>query len=190
MSNLIDQTIAAVQDISADLRPVVLDEFGVAAAIEWQLDHYAERTGLECRFETDRGFAVGDRELATTLFRVFQELLTNVVRHARARHVAVTLERCDGALELRVADDGIGIDEEALRDSRSLGILGIRERVQRLDGELVIEGRRGEGTVVRVRFPERAAEPDGSSGPGEPAEHGKTVDAATPGARRPAPESG
>lgn len=159
VSALIDQTIAAVQDISADLRPVVLDEFGVAAAIEWQLGHYAERTGLQCHFEADRGLTVGDRELATTLFRVFQELLTNVVRHARARRVEASLGRRDGWIELRVADDGVGISEEAIRDARSLGLIGIRERVQRLDGELTLQGAPNAGTVALVRFPETPRPP-------------------------------
>jgi PAS domain S-box-containing protein len=150
---LIDQTIHTVRRIATDLRPGILDDFGLIAAIEWQLQEFEQRSGLECHFATDVAELDMDPDSATAVFRVFQETLTNVARHAQASRVEVRLSVDADDLTLEVSDNGRGISENELFGSRSLGLLGMRERVHLLVGELEIRGQPGVGTVVRVRLP-------------------------------------
>jgi PAS domain S-box-containing protein len=150
---LIDQTIQSVRRISNDLRPGVLDDLGLTAAVEWATREFQSRTGTDCRLDLPEDDIVTDRELATSLFRILQESLTNVARHANATQVAVRLTRDDGSMTLEVHDDGKGIGEEQLSDRSSLGILGMRERALLLGGELAISGAPGEGTTIKVRVP-------------------------------------
>jgi len=149
-----DQIIAEVRRISAELRPGILDDLGLDAALVWAASEFERRTQIACIVRT--GLADDERvqrDVATAIFRVFQEALTNVVRHANAHRVDVWLEETRDALELRVHDDGVGIHDEAIADPRSLGLLGIRERARRLGGE--VSFRRGDagGTVVTLRVP-------------------------------------
>jgi len=153
ISGLIDSTVKTVRRIATDLRPGILDDFGLAAAIEWQLQEFEQRAGIECVFLGDAEDLALPPEAATALFRILQETLTNVARHAQAQHVEVRLEPTDGGLVLEVQDDGRGIAPSEIEGSRSLGLLGMRERVRLLAGRLEIDGQPGRGTRIRVTVP-------------------------------------
>lgn len=155
----VNETIEMVRHISHQLRPGVLDHFGLAAALDWQSEQFEQRSGLSCSFseETDdEGLAP---DLATALFRIFQEALTNVARHAEATSVHTSLAEADGDLVLTVQDDGKGIDDEDLHPSDSLGLLNMRERVMPWDGQVEVTGTSGRGTTVIVRIPLSKARP-------------------------------
>jgi PAS domain S-box-containing protein len=158
MSQMTDEVINQVRRISADLRPGVLDDLGLLAAIEWEGERFEQRTGMTCALRSNLGDARLDRELSTAVFRIFQEALTNVARHAEAKHVDVTLERRGGSLVLEVRDDGKGILPEALHNPRSLGLLGIRERARRLGGAIAIGAGDPSGTTLMLILPLAAAE--------------------------------
>jgi len=149
----VSRIIRTVRRIATELRPGILDELGVAAAIEWLAKDFQSRTGISSEV-TIRGVdMIPDKVISTAIFRVVQEGLTNVVRHAAASQVNVRLEEKDDTLILEVRDNGIGIAEGRIFDSQSLGLVGIRERILLLGGEAVISGKAGEGTLVRVTLP-------------------------------------
>jgi PAS domain S-box-containing protein len=150
---LLDETILSVRRIATDLRPGVLDDLGLVAAVEWAAEEFQARTGIKCRLSMPDVDIAMDPERATALFRIFQETLTNVARHANATQVNVRLVKQNGDLSLEVCDDGKGITEKQLSVGQSLGILGMRERALLLGGELTISGGPGKGTTVRVRIP-------------------------------------
>jgi signal transduction histidine kinase len=150
---LVDQTIQSVRRIASELRPAILDALGLVAAVEWAAEEFEVRTGIKCRLDLPQEDIVIEQERATALFRILQETLTNVVRHAHATEVNVRLAKEEGRLTLNIRDNGKGIDAEQLSFSRSLGILGMRERAWLLGGELDISGAPGKGTTVRVRIP-------------------------------------
>jgi PAS domain S-box-containing protein len=145
--------IRTVRKISTELRPGILDELGVAAAIEWMAKDFQNRTGIGCKVAIQGVDKIPDNVRATAIFRIVQEALTNVMRHAAASQVNVSLKKKDHTLIVEVRDNGIGIIEERMIDSKSFGLIGIRERVQLLGGEAVICGKPGEGTMVRVTLP-------------------------------------
>jgi len=153
MCQAVDATIRSVRDIAGELRPVVLDDLGLLAAIEWEVQRFQERTGIRCEIGTLAEDLKLDAERSTALFRIFQEILTNVAQHAHASKVTIRLGYSDGGAMLEVTDDGKGITKEALESPRSLGILGMRERALVFGGEVSITGKRGKGTAVIVRIP-------------------------------------
>ena len=153
MSDMTDGIIDRVRRISAELRPGVLDDLGLLAAVEWQGQQFELRTEVPCNIRSNLGEERVDRELSTAAFRIFQEALTNVSRHAGATHVAVRLEKNDGELTLEVRDDGVGIGPEASLSPRSLGLLGMRERARRLGGAVSVHAGPGGGTVVELHVP-------------------------------------
>ena len=153
MTAIIDSTAQGIQRVAAELRPSVLDELGLRAAIEWEAREFATRTGIECRVELPEGQPAVDASRATAVFRIFQEALTNVARHAAATHVLVRLGMTPNALDLTVADNGRGIREGALHDSRSLGLLGMRERAGNFHGNVTITGNPGAGTILTLTMP-------------------------------------
>lgn len=153
MTGLIESTIDTVRRISSELRPGVLDDLGLVAAIEWQAQQFQSRTGIKCEYFAGGHEVDLDRERATAVFRIFQEMLTNVIRHAQATRIDIELTERDGQLELRVGDNGRGITEEEMRNTHSLGLLGMRERALLVDGEVSISGRAGRGTTVIARVP-------------------------------------
>jgi signal transduction histidine kinase len=153
MEGVIDGTMQTIQRLSGELRPGILDDLGLAAAIEWQGGEFEKRTGIPCRVQVSPEEITLDRERATAVFRIFQEALTNVARHAEATEVTATLETREGAVALEVADNGRGITEGELASPRSFGLLGIRERVLFLGGAVAISGTPGKGTTVRVEIP-------------------------------------
>jgi signal transduction histidine kinase len=153
MSSHIDTTIQTVRRISTELRPGILDDLGLAAAIEWQAAEFQKRTGVKCEVTSEISEPILDEELNTAFFRIFQESLTNVVRHANASRVDVRLWEEQGNLFMETRDNGRGISETELSNTKSLGLLGMRERAALLHGELTVSGLSGEGTMVRVRIP-------------------------------------
>jgi signal transduction histidine kinase len=153
MSLVIDDALVKLHAVTAELRPVILDDFGLAAAIEWQIEEFRERSGIACRMETS-GFEPDlPKDQATALFRIFQETLTNIMRHAQADEVVVRLEAIDGELVFQVRDNGRGITADEIDDPKSYGLLGIRERLYPWNGRVSFEGQRGQGSRVTVRLP-------------------------------------
>jgi PAS domain S-box-containing protein len=155
---LVDQTIQSVRRIATELRPGVLDDLGLVAAVEWAAEEFAARSGTRLRMDLPREDLIIDQECATAIFRIFQETLTNVTRHAEATQVEVHLGQKGDSVILHVRDNGCGMNEE-LATVGSLGILGMRERALLLNGKLTIHSAHGLGTTVTVRIPTRAGDP-------------------------------
>ncbi|MEY4704105.1 MAG: hypothetical protein RL042_301 [Nitrospirota bacterium] len=153
MIEQVDTTLAAIQSLVADLRPGVLDDLGLVAAIEWQCREFERGSGIRCLFESKEEDIRLDSTRATVAFRICQEALTNVVRHANAKEVRVHLNTLDEALILEIHDDGQGILPEKITDAASLGLLGLRERAGAVGGSLRIVGLPGQGTTVTLRVP-------------------------------------
>ena len=153
MSQLIDTTLAQVHTIVTELRPVVLDKLGLVAAMEWQAREFQERSGIACETHLPADEIALDPDRATAFFRIFQETLTNVARHANATKVTVELKREADSLILAVRDNGKGIDEAAINAANSLGLLGIRERATAFGGNIELTGLPERGTCVTVRIP-------------------------------------
>ena len=153
MFGLIDGTIQSVRKIASRLRPEVLDQLGLTAAIGWCAGDFRKRTGIRCKLSLPSDTLILDHERSTAAFRIFQELLTNVARHANATRIDVAMRVDSGALVLTVEDNGRGIAESAIEDSKSLGLLGMRERVLPFGGAIEIAGVRDKGTKVRVCIP-------------------------------------
>jgi signal transduction histidine kinase len=154
MTNATDEILASVRRISASLRPGVLDDLGLRAAIEWQAEEFERRTGIPCRVRSEVGDLQLERGLATAVFRIYQEALTNVARHASATAVDVSLRLERGQLKLLVEDDGVGVPEIAPRSS-TLGLLGMRERARRCGGDCEVRRRSPRGTTVALSVPLR-----------------------------------
>jgi len=155
--HLIDETIEAVRRISTELRPGMLDDLGLLATVEWATEEFEARTGTKCRLDLMPDEIAIDPETATAVFRIFQETLTNVARHAKASEVKVKISWENGSLLLEVQDNGRGIDKDELASSTSLGILGMRERAMLLGGTITISGSPAKGTLVSLRIPRAAA---------------------------------
>ncbi len=156
----IDRIINSVRRIASGLRPEVLDEIGLAAAFEWQAREFQRRTGIRCHVNIAAHFPDPDKDRSTALFRIFQELLTNVARHANATRVNVALSEGEDALALCVEDNGRGIKETEAQSPRSLGFLGLRERVLAFGGAIDVKGDEGKGTRVCVSIPVTAHQPE------------------------------
>ncbi len=153
MSQLIDSTIQTVQRLSAELRPGLLDDIGLLAAMEWQAEEFQKRTGIACELSVGAQDISLDQEHSTAIFRIFQETLTNITRHASATRVKVNLAKKGTQLELTIKDNGKGITEEKISDPKSLGLIGIQERVHFLGGDIDIKGIWNKGTAVTVSIP-------------------------------------
>ena len=153
MAAEIETALEELHAVTAELRPGILDDFGLAAAIEWQAESFSRRSGIACRLEND-GFEPDlPKAIATALFRIFQETLTNVIRHAHADTVIVYLARRDGDLFFQVADNGRGIREDEIEAPDAFGLLGIRERLHAFGGRVTFSGRPGQGTRVTIHLP-------------------------------------
>jgi signal transduction histidine kinase len=153
MSKRIDETIQIVRRIATELRPGVLDTAGLIAALEWQAQQFEKQTGIPCRVQSFVRETLWDQELNTAFFRIFQETLTNIIRHADATRVEVRFAEMGGSLILMVKDNGRGISDEQTNNLKSIGLLGMRERAALLGGEVRLRGEPGRGTTVTVRIP-------------------------------------
>src|SRR5439155_254275 len=136
MSRLIDSTVQTVRKIATELRPGILDQLGLFAAMEWQTEQFQARTGVACRCSIECPECKLDGTTSSALFRILQEILTNVARHAGAKQVEVAVRNGGGKLVLKVTDNGVGIRPGDVTNPKSLGILGMRERSHILGGEL------------------------------------------------------
>lgn len=156
MSKLLDTAGKSANNLVHSLRPGSLDCFGIVAAIEIEANEFTKRTGIPCKVTRSRGsFSISDAQ-SITLFRVFQETMNNIMKHAAARHVEVQILKTNDerpCVELIVSDDGCGFDETAQDKPRSFGLRGIQERIHQLDGKLAITSRPGKGTKIAVRLP-------------------------------------
>jgi signal transduction histidine kinase len=149
----IDSILLSVRKIATELRPPVLDDLGLPAAIEWQAKEFQQRTGIECKLNSHLEEVDIEKECATAVFRIFQESLTNIARHANATKVNIILEKDGKRLLLQLQDNGKGIKEEELIGTTSLGILGMQERARLVGGTIHISGQEGKGTIVTVQIP-------------------------------------
>jgi signal transduction histidine kinase len=152
MIALTDTSVSAVQRMSSQLRPGILDDLGLVAALEWLARDFQQRSGIQCIAEVDNTLDISGPR-ATVLFRICQESLTNVSRHAQASQVTVSLGRRDFDVVLRVTDNGRGISSEEMEDPRSYGVMGMRERARAFGGRVTISGAPGEGTTVEATLP-------------------------------------
>ncbi len=153
MMGLLGDMVQCVRRISAELRPGVLDDLGLSAAVEWQVKDFQKRTGVRAHIWSALSDRPVSRTVATALFRVLQESLTNVARHAEAKNVHVRLLEADGQLVLQISDDGRGITERELGKAGAFGLMGMRERIFPLRGRCEIHGQPGQGTTVHVTVP-------------------------------------
>lgn len=153
MIRIVDSILETVKRISRELRPGMLDDLGLPAAIEWQAKEFQERTRIPCEVVVVPEEMTVDPDRSTAIFRIFQEALTNAARHAGATNVEATLESRNGTVCLEVRDNGRGITKEEMSRPMSLGILGMRERARWWGGEVRIEGTPGSGTVVTATLP-------------------------------------
>lgn len=153
MISLIDETIRSVRRIASELRPGILDDLGLIAALEWYCQEFSGRTGIPCKFSSAFDRDDVERSLSINIFRVCQETLTNVARHAHAKQVAATLEEVEQFIILTITDDGVGFDMEGVKSKKSLGLIGMRERALLFQGELQIESKIGIGTTVTLKVP-------------------------------------
>ena len=162
LSEFENDALSLVEDLNSictGLRPPILDLLGLPAAIEWQVEELAKRSGLEFDLELDLGDRKLEKHTATVAFRLFQESLLNVLRHAEATRVRVSLHCENGTLVGEVRDNGRGIDPDELTSPDSVGLVGMRERARALDGDYSVEPLAGGGTLVRFRVPFREEPP-------------------------------
>jgi signal transduction histidine kinase len=154
IGNLRELVVATLQDVrrlAVELRPTALDDFGLAAALERLTEGFAEQTGAAVEFESQLGEERLPDEIETALYRIVQEALTNVIKHAHAERVRIALQKSDGFVTARIEDDGRGFTES--EDGEGLGLIGIRERVELVRGRLEIESSEGNGTTIVVEVP-------------------------------------
>jgi signal transduction histidine kinase len=159
MQTLLDATVAATRRISADLRPLVLDDLGLAAAVEWLLETFEERNGIECELVAASENLDFGEPLASCIFRILQESLTNVARHSGASSVQIALVRENGEIALTVKDDGRGFSPDSPRKPDSYGLMGLRERAHLVGGKVRIDTAPGQGVRIDVRIPLEGAVP-------------------------------
>jgi PAS domain S-box-containing protein len=153
MISLIDETVKTVRRISSELRPGILDDLGLIPALEWQCQEFEKRTGIQSVCCADQFDFNPDRNLSTTIFRVYQEALTNVARHSQATQVVTTLEIDENVAKLTINDNGLGFDMTDVKTKNSLGLIGMRERALMVNGELEIKSEALKGTAIVLTVP-------------------------------------
>ena len=159
MQTMLDGTVKATRRIAADLRPLMLDDLGLIPAVEWLINNFTQRTGIECKFTADPPDLDLRDPHATAIFRILQESLANIAKHARASLAEISLDGSDGEIALRVRDNGGGFALADPRKPASFGLVGLRERVYLLDGEINVDTAPGKGTVIEVTIPLPQTEP-------------------------------
>jgi len=154
MVEMLDRTVAATRRMAADLRPLMLDDLGLVPAIEWLTSNFMQRCGVTCTLSIHDEMALELPEpYATAVFRIIQESLNNIAKHAKASQVVVTLGKTPESVRLCVRDDGCGFFSDGARKPQSLGLMGLRERAQLLGGSVAIHSALGKGTTVEVSIP-------------------------------------
>ena len=153
MRKMLDNTVAATRRIASDLRPMMLDDLGLAPATEWLVHDFERRTGIVCELAIALPEIDIPGETATSVFRILQESLTNITKHAHATHAEITLDTEDGSLVLTIIDNGRGFDASGPRAPQSYGLIGMRERVTLLGGRIRVQSAPGDGTIVEARIP-------------------------------------
>lgn len=154
IENQIDAAIRAVRQLCTELRPTILDDFGLTAAMEWYLEEFQQRTGIKCRIINDPDFPeTAGKEIDLLLYRILQEALTNTMRHSDATEVTVNLNIKESGLVLKVKDNGRGFSRQQIAGRRSFGLIGIRERVRFRGGRLRLNSSPGKGASMRVSLP-------------------------------------
>ena len=153
IAKLLEDAIQTVRNIASDLRPGVLDTLGLRAAVDWQVREFKLKTEIKCSLKLCQEPKDLPQEHATALFRILQEILTNITRHANATLVKIEMTKTSEEIRLVVSDDGVGISEEQIRNPKSLGLLGMRERAMIYGGSVTVTGQPGGGTTVKVRMP-------------------------------------
>jgi len=153
MIKTIDETIKSVQHIATELRPPILDAFGICEAIAWQSREYEKRYQILFDLNCLQDHVEIDKNLQTTLFRIFQEAVTNILRHANATRVQVRMTHEKDVLTFAIGDDGIGIKEKDIESPESLGLIGIKERIYPWEGEVNFESSPGKGTLIIITVP-------------------------------------
>jgi PAS domain S-box-containing protein len=153
MLKLVDESVKLIRKISTRLRPGILDDFGLLAAMEWQAREFDHRTGIRCSMSSNTKDIHLDKNASSSIFRVFQEALTNIARHSEATKVDVRLRQGRNKLVMEIQDNGRGLRDDEVQPHKSLGILGMRERVQLMEGTFTIQGAPGKGTKIRVSVP-------------------------------------
>ncbi|MEJ2103849.1 MAG: PAS domain-containing sensor histidine kinase [Ignavibacteriaceae bacterium] len=153
LSDLIDSSVESVQKISSKLRPGILDELGLIAAIEWQTEEFEKLTNIKCSLVLPKDEIKLEKNKTTAIFRIFQEALTNIARHSEASKVTISLLNFQSNIILEIQDNGKGITQEQVKDFKSLGIHGMKERAMVFGGQVNIEGFAGKGTMVMVEIP-------------------------------------
>jgi PAS domain S-box-containing protein len=156
MMALLDITMKTVRHISSELRPGILDDLGLTDALTWQSSEFEKRTGVHCQFKSKLRLRSFEKNLSTGIFRVYQETLTNVARHAKATKVSTTLEADSDSITLKVQDNGKGFNEAEIKNKNTLGLIGMKERAMMFGGKLSIESEKGKGTVVTLLVPIKA----------------------------------
>jgi len=149
----IDRTIGTVRNISRNLRPGILDDFGLLAALEWQADEFTKTSGIPVFFQFQGEERKAENHKVTAIFRVFQESLTNIMRHAKCRHVNVFVSFDNDKIVLEISDNGQGFDPSILKNQKSLGVFGMKERIESFGGKFEIESQEGTGTKVILEMP-------------------------------------
>lgn len=153
MMSHVDSTIQTIKKIITELRPDILDHLGLISALEWQAEEFQRITGIPCDFICTSPEIILEKNISIHIFRVFQEILTNVARHSGATNVDVYLEKEDDHLILEVADNGRGITEGQISNSSSFGIMGMRERANSIGGDIKIAGIPQKGTSITLTVP-------------------------------------
>jgi PAS domain S-box-containing protein len=158
-----DSTIGVVRRLAMELRPALLDECGLAVAMEWHVNQFRHRTGIVCTLELPEGpVGISDAQQITG-FRIFQECLTNIARHAQATGVSIYLGQQGDCVVLEVKDDGVGVEDKVLEAPSSLGVLGMRERAHLIGAHLFVVSSPGNGTVVTLRMPMSMPQAEGQA---------------------------
>ena len=153
MTKVVDETIQSVKTICAELRPGLLDTFGLSAAVEWEAKAFEKRTGIACEVTVTPKDIVTDEQRSSAIFRIFQEALTNIAHHANATKVTARLEKVNGNIVLSIADNGRGIAEKDISKAQCFGLIGMKERVHSFGGEFKINGVPNKGTSIMINIP-------------------------------------
>ena len=152
LEDIVDDNLQIVKKISSELRPTMLDDLGLAAALEWHSQDFQKKTGIRCTLVLEPDDFELDTDRSTTLFRIYQEAMTNIFRHAQATRVRISLSDATGSVVLSINDNGKGIEDENITNAKSLGLVGMRERVHHWDGSVEIR-RKKKGTAVTITIP-------------------------------------